>query len=618
MISKLNPLTKVIGIAAITTCIASTAFAQDNELNPTPSELFLERLDERTALISAKIPSQKPGGAVNVFLGKERAVLNDNGKQGDKKAGDGLFSIASEFDFDDFIKANQILAESSNKEKQALFAPGGRNQLGTREFFHEGEFLVIRDNKGEKNQQQFVLPLSRSAIRVGQTFALPTGGLSLGALSTGVAKTPASIPHSVMITDTPVVGDPGRTWSCPAGGASPVGNPNGEWTFWQLMENINNGTSTTSDYIKQFFKHWDAPQVVNGIVVADRPHVYQQIIEQWAIRSGGSPTSVLDPAESPFRLLAIALRLDLRGGTGSVYGGGDAGEGRFVFSLHDGDCNPMGKTLIMEYKVPIASCPNIRNWAQDWKALASSPSYNNDLANLTQVFSSAGANPSAPNQSAISQVRTNEFLPGSPIWQLREFVLPNSGGFLTQDTVKQEPDAPHNNTPLLADWINSNWPQLVGPPAAQHNVPLTHLGSNFLAGAAPAPLLWNAPSGALTVPTTPSPISPAPATIRDDALFQLGLNTCSGCHTVETGTPFAHISYNTPPGSPAILSGFLTGTTLPDPRNGAISRSFDDLARRANDLDDVAAMVCPTISRAPLGNLTLSALTAPKPILATH
>lgn len=618
MISKLNPFTKVIGLAAITTCIASTTLAQDNETNPSASELFLKRLDENSALISAKIPSQKAGSSVDVLVGKDRVVLNDNGKQGDIEPGDGVFSIRSEFDFENFTKANQSLAETAHQQKQALFINGGRAQQGTREFFNEGEFLVVQDNRGEKNQQQFFLPLNQHSIQIGQTIKLPTGGLSLGTFTAGATRAPTSIPHSIMITDTPVVEDPGRTWSCPTGGTTPVGNPTGQWTFWELMANINNGTSTTSDYIKSLFKHWDTPQLVNGITVPARSHVYQQIIDQWAIRSGGSPTSALDPAESPFRLLAIALRLDLRGGTGSVYGGGDAGEGRFVFSLHDGNCNPMGKTLIMEYKVPIAGCPSIRNWAQDWKALASSTSYNNDLANLTQVFSSAGANPSAPNQSAISQIRTNEFLAGSPIWELREFVLPNSGGFLIEDTVKQEPNAPHNNTPLLADWINANWPQLVGPPAAQHNIPLTHLGNNFLAGSAPAPLLWNAPSGSLTVPTSPSPISPPPATVRDDALFQLGLNTCSGCHTIETGTSFAHVHYNTPPGSPAILSGFLTGTSLPDPRNGAIPRSFNDLARRANDLDDVAAMVCPSITRVPLGNLTLSALTAPKPILATH
>lgn len=37
----------------------------------------------------------------------------------------------------------------------------------------------------------------------------------------------------------------------------------------------------------------------------------------------------LDLAQSPFRLLAIVNRVDLR--ENSIYGGGDAGEGRLVF-----------------------------------------------------------------------------------------------------------------------------------------------------------------------------------------------------------------------------------------------------------------------------------------------
>lgn len=145
-------------------------------------------------------------------------------------------------------------------------------------------------------------------------------------------------------------------------------------------------------------------------------------------------------------------------------------------------------------------------------------------------------------------------------------------------------------------------------------------GNPFRGASSPVPQLWNAPAAFLTVPTSPSPITPPPATVRDDALFQLALNTCSGCHQVETGTPFAHLDYNTPVGAPAILSGFLTGTSLPDPRNGAIMRNFNDLARRATDLDHVAAMSCPTtaVAAVPVGNLLLQQLSVAPPVLATH
>ncbi|ACE83118.1 hypothetical protein [Cellvibrio japonicus] len=73
--------------------------------------------------------------------------------------------------------------------------------------------------------------------------------------------------------------------------------------------------------------------------------------------------------ESPFRLLGIVLCADLRGGTGP-YVGGDAGEGRVVFALHDGNCNNRSKTII--HGVPISGCAQIRTWVQKWVVLSSS------------------------------------------------------------------------------------------------------------------------------------------------------------------------------------------------------------------------------------------------------
>ncbi|WP_236074752.1 hypothetical protein [Teredinibacter purpureus] len=584
--------------------------------NPTPSALTLTRVEDNIAIIGARFANTEKQDTVTLNISGEQIKLNDTGEDGDQKRGDGIFSIATEFDFEHFQKANEMLAElHRDSNLKPLFSMGARHQSGEQKLQFEGENLIIQRTNNGKSFEQLV-PLTIKGFPFGQPIAIPLSGIRFGLLPSLRAATPASIPHSLMITDTNVVEDPDRTWACPTGGTSPIGNETGSWTFWQQMENISNGTASTSDYIKSLFAHWQSIQTINTFGILARPHVYQQIIEAWEIRSGG-PGADLLPEHSPFRLLGIVLRADLRS-NGSVYSGGDAGEGRFVFSLHDGNCNPMAKTLILEYKVPIASCANVRSWAQDWKALEFSANYNDDLAALTEVFTAAGANPSGPNQSAISQVRTNEFLAGSSLWQLREFVLPDSGGLLGQTTVKQEPDISHNNSLLLANFINANWNDLVGPPAAQHDVTPAHGGMAFLAGAAPAPVLWNAPPGSLTVPTTPSPISAPPATVRDDAVFQLALNTCSGCHSNETGANFAHLHYNTPPGAPAILSGFLTGTSLPDTRNPAITRTFNDLARRADDLDDLAAMACRSTTPVGLGNAVLHALTSPRTLDASH
>jgi len=73
----------------------------------------------------------------------------------------------------------------------------------------------------------------------------------------------------------------------------------------------------------------------------------------------------------------------------------------------------------------------------------------------------------------------------------------------------------------------------------------------------------------------------------------LSLNTCNSCHAGETKTPFTHINPTTPLGSPAALSGFLTGITVPDPRGcGAPPTVFSDLARRQSDLVGVANGAC--------------------------
>jgi hypothetical protein len=593
--------------------LVSVVSAQNSNLKP--STVSITKINEKMASISATFhTSSSLNKKVAIVIGKESVVLFDDGTNGDLRKDDGLFTTTIEFDFDAFAKANKQLAQSRERNESHLFAPGGRQQLTKTRIVESDDnlqFVSLSDGK----EKIFSLPFNATSIKINQPLLLPLFNFPLG-LPSDVAptSTAVSIPQSLMITDIGVVNDPTRTWACPSSSTSPTGNATGEWTFWRLMENMANGSSSTSDYIKALFKYWTINQTINSFNVAARPGVYQKVIKDWEIRSGG-PGATLLPQESPFRLLGIVLRADLRGGTGP-YAGGDAGEGRFVFALHDGHCNNVSKTIILEYKVPISGCTNIRDWAQKWIDLASSATYNSDLASLTNVFTAAGANPTAPNQSAIGQVRTNELLPGSPFWELREFVLPSTGGNLTETDVKQEPHLAFNNSATLASYINSNWPLLVGPPSAQHTIPLTFLGNPFAAGSAPVTSLWNAPAGLLTVPLTPAPVTPPPATVRDDALFELALNTCSGCHLMETGTPFAHLDYNSIPGMPAQLSGFLTGISIPDPRNPAVMRNFNDLARRAADLNVAATMSCGKF--APLGNLLLNELSQPAQLRSVH
>src|SRR5690606_41490371 len=91
----------------------------------------------------------------------------------------------------------------------------------------------------------------------------------------------------LMIRYLDVVDDPDRPCTRRPRSRRPVGKPPGAWTSRRLLENLANGTASTSDYIKRFFNHWSAAQIINNHNVPARPSVYQQIIREWEIRSGG-------------------------------------------------------------------------------------------------------------------------------------------------------------------------------------------------------------------------------------------------------------------------------------------------------------------------------------------
>jgi hypothetical protein len=355
--------------------------------------------------------------------------------------------------------------------------------------------------------------------------------------------------RSLLVNHPGVVGDGTRTGTPCTGG-----NTSGVWSFKHLMEEMANEPVTGTPpgaLTETWLRRWDVNQVINGFSAPPRLAI-DALLNAWPRDGLGQ----LDLAAAPFQLVAIINRLDLAGNPS--YGGVGDAEGRFIFQLLDQQsCTPRPYLVIFEYLIPRHTCSELRDWAQQWMSLGTlalgTPAYNAALEAITEQFVARNVSPGRPNGSAIRQVRTNEIALGAP-WELREFHLKPlfpEVPLLRQAAVAATPDASFNGTGLLAGWIAAE----TVPPA-------------FLGAAAPIPpSFWNAPA------------------VDPNKRHRLSLNTCSGCHQGETGTPFTHVSLTTG------LSGFLTGITVADPVSG-VPRSFDDLERRAQQLEIMANTSC--------------------------
>jgi hypothetical protein len=355
------------------------------------------------------------------------------------------------------------------------------------------------------------------------------------------------------ITALSVVEDPVRT------------APGGAWHFGTLMRAMA-GDQDPSTLVRQWLRTWTTAQTINGLTVPARTQLMTKVLGPWEQRSGGA-SRPLDFSHAPFRLLAIMNRMDLR------QPGGQAGEGRFVFGVLDPSGNPMEFTVILEYALPGGTPEAIQRWARDWHELGqlglNHPSYNAKLQALTDRFAKTGVMAGRPFGHALNQIRTNE-VELAQEWEMREFTLTDTG--LRPATVKRTPDFRFENTNALRDFILANEADVLGE---RHTVPESLSGARFLAASAPVPedFFWRVPG------------------VPGEARHKFSLNTCSGCHSRETGTQFTHIAPRAA-GQVAALSAFLQGGTLLDPVT-AVRRSFNDLSRRAEDL---SALVCGTPS----------------------
>jgi hypothetical protein len=375
---------------------------------------------------------------------------------------------------------------------------------------------------------------------------------------------------------------------------------------------------------------------VNGYDVPRRSLVGERALGPWRKRSGGSK---LDLAKAPVKLLAIVNRIDLRQIVdGNVF---QAGEGRFVFGVLDAQGRPLeplagdapgGMTIILEYSLPARDPAALMQWVDDWHELGKyrpgTPDYDRRLARLTQRFTGRGRGGDRPNGSAINQIRTNEIALGSP-WELREFRLDPKSGLPRPVAVAETPDfLSLNETQELAALLKSNSQAILSgdftlpaslqagasiagpfydlrpglsPEAFAANLAIAEadaaaglVGDDYIEGltafyASDPVVLPLGDSGFADIPWQ------APG-VDGEVRHRFALNTCSGCHRLETGTPFLHVGFPESArrrnvareglGGRAALSAFLNGgPPVADPVDPEVERSFNDLNRRKLDLE---------------------------------
>ncbi|HEV2802090.1 MAG TPA: choice-of-anchor X domain-containing protein [Pyrinomonadaceae bacterium] len=631
---------------------ATTAAVQEDDSSPQIESMSATPLKEPTAEGNAVLfvqfaADQKVGSEVKTVIDDRDVLLRDDGTGGDSTAGDGTYSAVIFIDFEELAKNQDEIqainaqpeptpeatatpinqtdisaanaASASDAESQSAFEQQGATATAVATTEEEREdtnlasntSIVMPDFDGSRDLvgKKSVPLVDFRNVQPGQIVPL-----------TRIGTWRRVIPEkSLVITNVNVVEDPDRTFNP----CTRTGTPMGRWTFGYLMTQMANQPATgihPSTFVRKWLDKWMTNQTVNGWTVAQRQKIKTLVIDPWVAASGG-PSAPLNLSIAPFKLLAIVNRVDLRS-AGTGYGGGNAGEGRFVFGLIDRtgglsthpytstgsrNCRETQFTVIFEYGIDRRGC-GIRDWGRQWYNLKwhvlGSPSYNAALQAITDQFTAANVAPHKPNGSALNQLRTNEVelllgVSTNPVWELREFRIGGEApgvnpGQLEEVTVKQTPDLSRNRTSLLTNYVNLNTPSIL---TQTHNVPLIFMSQLFRGGSSLAP---RNPTAAVDVNTHWNNHPNGPFITNRQARHLFSLNTCNACHTGETNTVFTHIK-PAPFGTEAKLSGFMNGITpgtgvvpfkVVDPADGAPTRKFNEFRRRRIDLDKLVHSPC--------------------------
>jgi hypothetical protein len=323
------------------------------------------------------------------------------------------------------------------------------------------------------------------------------------------------------------------------------GATGGSLSFHRTMHTLA-GSQDVAVFTENFFKNWENDQTVGRGVAEARPGV-SFVLDPASGLWPRLPDGKLDMEKAPFRLLAVVNRMDLLGTAPNK----PNGEGRLIYGMFSpgeetrDPAKGFGQlfTVIFEFNLP--GTHSLRDWAARWHGLGLQPfgvtSTGMGSASFNKLLFSNVVNDFVAPQN-LSQVRTNEFMFGSP-WQLREFHLTN--GQLVAATTAQSPEPSLNDSPELINWVKANKNAIL---SNTHNVPASLLGGVANEG---FPSFCQGPGCGLSPDTFQNTKwlvnSAATSGIEESVRSAFAEQTCNGCHNSEQAANVLQFFYQVAP-----------------------------------------------------------------------
>ncbi len=320
-------------------------------------------------------------------------------------------------------------------------------------------------------------------------------------------------------------------------------------------------------------KQFDAATAAWGLSSVPR----NRLLFAWPACEGGK--KCLDTA--PFRLLALTFRPDLanfRCGEAEEGDNACGAEMHFEFAQIVKKAADEQSSMIVEYSISKQTKADLQDMMRSWTQLATIAAPDALAEGIKAKWTE--------RRGQFDGVKLRFAAKRNTSWELRQYAFDAASGQLIASTTLPGEIAPEK-------WMK--------PPCTVNEAAKTFL-QGFNGDVQTIPQSFLGPTA-----TVPSPlVFEVGADFTRETRFAIGANTCSGCHSRETGTPTLHIR-NREHGAKSKLSPFLTGNSsqngeptlgqhfVADPgkcnQDGAPppKRGFNDLVRRRQWIQAVLA-----------------------------